>query len=197
MAEFGLPFAAKAVAELSTLVVETDWQGSHTVNPRIRRPPGRPEVTAHRPAADRVRSLLAVCDDDTHRAVVEALSPCRSDLPRRIVTCYLVPSETDWAEQCLESEAWLTSTEWSLLLCSLSSAEPLRQLKTVPDVGWSGWSTELIATVAEGLGGGAAPLLLLALDRTRARTGARHRGRHARRPSRAAGGDGVARQAPG
>ncbi|KJS63869.1 DUF4132 domain-containing protein [Streptomyces rubellomurinus] len=162
VAEFGLPFAARATVELLTVAVETDWNGVRPANPRVRRSSAR-AIAAHRPAADRVRSLLAACDEETHRAVVEALAGCRSDLSHLVVAAYLVPSESDWAEQCVTSAARLGSAEWSLLLCSLSSAAPLEKLPQLPDLGWNGWSAATVATMAEGLRGGAAPLLLRAL----------------------------------
>ncbi|WP_371501822.1 DUF4132 domain-containing protein [Kitasatospora sp. NBC_00374] len=163
VAEFGLPFAARATVELFTVAVETDWNGSRAVHPRVRYAATGRTPAAYRPAADRVRSLLAACDEETHRAVVEALAGCRTDLSRLVVTAYLVPSESDWAEECAKSAARLGSAEWSMLLCSLSSAEPLEKLPQPPDLGWDGWSAEIIATVAEGLQGGAAPLWLHAL----------------------------------
>ncbi|MFD5434207.1 WGR and DUF4132 domain-containing protein [Kitasatospora sp. NPDC127067] len=162
VAEFGLPFAARATVELFTVAVKTDWNGSRALNPRVRRAAVR-TVAAYRPAADRVRSLLAACDEETHRTAVEALSGCRTDLSRLVAAAYLVPSESDWAEECVTSGARLDSAEWSMLLCSLSSAEPLEKLPQLPNLGWNSWSTEIIATVAEGLKGGAAPLLLHAL----------------------------------
>ncbi|MBO1418355.1 WGR and DUF4132 domain-containing protein [Streptomyces sp. FH025] len=162
VAEFGLPFAARATVELFTVAVEADWNNSRAVNPRVRRAAMR-TTSMHRPAADRVRSLLAVCDEETHHAAVEALAGCRTDLSRQVVAAYLVPSESGWAEECAESAARLGAAEWSMLLCSLSSAEPLEKLPQLPGLGWDGWSAEIIATVAEGLGGGAAPLLLHAL----------------------------------
>ncbi|MER6362694.1 DUF4132 domain-containing protein [Kitasatospora sp. NPDC001527] len=159
VAEFGLPFAARATVELFTTAVETDWHNSRSVNPRVRRGPD-PRSGVYRPAADRVRSLLAACDEETHRAAVEALAGCRNSLTRLLVAAYLVPSESAWAEECAESGARLGSAEWSMLLCSLSSAEPLEKLPPLPSLGWNGWSAEIIATVAEGLGGAAAPLML-------------------------------------
>ncbi|MGA5821153.1 WGR and DUF4132 domain-containing protein [Kitasatospora sp. NPDC094028] len=162
VAEFGLPFAASATVELLTVAVETDWNNSRPANPRVRRAVAR-ATAVHRPAADRVRSLLAACDEETHRAAVEALAGCRSDLSRRVVAAYLVPSESDWAERCVTPTAQLGPAEWSMLLCSLSSAEPLEKRPRLPDLGWDGWSAAVIATVAEGLRGACAPLLLHAL----------------------------------
>ncbi|MFG2909026.1 hypothetical protein ACGF13_28650 [Kitasatospora sp. NPDC048286] len=158
-AEFGLPFAARATVELFTVSVETDWHNSRSVNPRVRRGTD-PRTAVYRPAADRVRSLLAACDEQTHRAAAEALAGRRSGLTRLVAAAYLVPSESAWAEECVESAVRLGSAEWSMLLCSLSSAKPLEKLPQLPSLGWDGWSAEIVATVAEGLGGAAAPLLL-------------------------------------
>ncbi|MEV7189658.1 DUF4132 domain-containing protein [Kitasatospora sp. NPDC093102] len=159
VAEFGLPFAARATVELFTTAVETDWIHQRSVHPRVRRGADQ-RHGVYRPAADRVRSLLADCDEETHRAAVEALAGCRNSLTRLVVGAYLVPSETAWVEECVASGSRLAAVEWSMLLCSLSSAEPLEKLPPLPSLGYDGWSTEIIATVAEGLGGDAAPVML-------------------------------------
>ncbi|MER7584183.1 DUF4132 domain-containing protein [Kitasatospora sp. NPDC097691] len=160
VAEFGLPFAARATVELFTTAVETDWIHQRSVHPRVRRGATQ-RHGAYRPAADRVRSLLAACDEETHRAAVEALAGCRNSLTRLVVAAYLVPSETAWVETCVASGgSRLAAVEWSMLLCSLPSAEPLEKLPKLPCLGYDGWSTEIIATVAEGLGGDAAPVML-------------------------------------
>ncbi|GAA3016216.1 DUF4132 domain-containing protein [Kitasatospora sp. NPDC127116] len=159
VAEFGLPFAARATVELFTTAVETDWIHQRSVHPRVRRGANQ-RHGAYRPAADRVRSLLADCDEETHRAAVEALAGCRNNLTRLVVAAYLVPSETAWVEECVASGSRLAAVEWSMLLCSLSSAEPLEKLPPLPSLSYDGWSTEIIATVAEGLGGDAAPVML-------------------------------------
>ncbi|MFF2750061.1 DUF4132 domain-containing protein [Kitasatospora sp. NPDC058048] len=159
VAEFGLPFAARATVELFTTAVETDWIHQRSVHPRVRRGANQ-RHGAYRPAADRVRSLLAACDEETHRAAVEALAGCRNNLTRLVVAAYLVPSETAWVEECVASGSRLAAVEWSMLLCSLSSAKPLENLPPLPSLSYNGWSTEIIATVAEGLGGDAAPVML-------------------------------------
>ncbi|WP_344586121.1 WGR domain-containing protein, partial [Kitasatospora paracochleata] len=162
--EHGLPFAARAVVELLEVTVTADSSNARRFNPRVGVAKRRHRASVvHRAAADRVRALLAVCDEETHAAVVESLADCRKDLPRLVVAVYLVPSETAWAEECLRGSAGLDTAAWSLLLCSLSSAEPLMELDRLPGLGWDGWSADVVATVAEGLGGGAAPLLLHAL----------------------------------
>ncbi|MFD0531333.1 WGR domain-containing protein [Kitasatospora arboriphila] len=125
--EFGLPFAARATVELFTTAVETDWIHQRSVHPRVRRGANQ-RHGRYRPAADRVRSLLADCDEETHRAAVEALAGCRNSLTRLVVAAYLVPSETAWVEECVASGSRLAAVEWSMLLCSLSSAEPLEKL---------------------------------------------------------------------
>ncbi|MBD0674422.1 WGR and DUF4132 domain-containing protein [Streptomyces sp. CBMA156] len=159
VAEFGLPFAARATVELFTTAVETDWIHQRSVHPRVRRGANQ-RHGVYRPAADRVRSLLAACDEETHRAAVEALAGCRNNLTHLVVAAYLVPSETAWVEECVASGSRLAAVEWSMLLCSLSSAQPLEKLSPLPCLGYDGWSTEIIATVAEGLGSAAAPVML-------------------------------------
>ncbi|MEU9132242.1 DUF4132 domain-containing protein [Kitasatospora sp. NPDC048540] len=164
--EHGLPFAATAVVELLHTAVTWDSSGSRRVNPRLGKVKQRYRTSVtYRPAADRVRVLLAGCEADVHHEVVEALAACRTDMDRKVVVSYLVPSEHDWAAECCSWGSRLGSDAWSMLLCSLSSAEPLEALAGLPGLGWDGWSAEVIATVAEGLGGYTAALLLHALDK--------------------------------
>lgn len=104
----GLPFAARAAVEL--FMVEPHWMqsGARRYDAWLEaRSEAQETRSSHysRVAADRVRALLAAADDATYRAAVEALSACRTDAHRRVVTTYLAPSESDWvAELCADPE---------------------------------------------------------------------------------------------
>ncbi|MFJ2089262.1 DUF4132 domain-containing protein [Streptomyces sp. NPDC087901] len=158
----GLPFAARATVEL--FLTEAHWmqRGARRYDPWLEartRAPQAHWTRACRPAADRVRSLLAAADEETYRATVEALARCRTDAYRRIITAYLAPSETDWvAGLCADPEVTTEQDDaiLSLAFCALNSADQARAFTHKPVISHS---TALIATVAEGIGAAVAPLL--------------------------------------
>ncbi|WP_405683105.1 DUF4132 domain-containing protein [Streptomyces sp. NBC_00057] len=159
---YGLPFAARAVVELFT--VEAHWiqTGRRRYDPWLEAVAARRNgyrTGMHRPAADRVRALLAHTDEETYRATVAALAGRRDDTVRRIVVSYLVPSETEWvAELCADPQVIAESdhTLRSMVFCSLNSPEQVGELAERP--GFT-WSVAQIGTVAEGIGPAVAPLL--------------------------------------
>ncbi|WP_392674076.1 DUF4132 domain-containing protein [Streptomyces sp. LN785] len=158
---YGLPFAARAVVEL--FVVEAHWtqEGTRRYDTWLETRSDRRNgywSAARRPAADRVRALLAGADEGTYRTTVAALARCRDDLVRSIVVSYLAPSEQEWvAELCADAQVVAEGdhTLRSMVFCSLDAPE---QDGFFPEGGF-GWSAALIATVAEGIGTAVAPLL--------------------------------------
>ncbi|GLW74857.1 hypothetical protein Kpho02_71540 [Kitasatospora phosalacinea] len=166
VAEHGTAFAAAAVVEL--LDVDFSWSWGRPAQgldrPGVRM--GRSEHGAdRRAAADRVRALLAACAEPLHREAVAALAPLRTSPAREVTAAYLAPAEPGWVDACCRPGVRWNETGWSMLLCSLSSAEQLARLDEVPTLGWQGWPTAVVATVAEGLGGAAAPVLLRSAER--------------------------------
>ncbi|MGW4891533.1 DUF4132 domain-containing protein [Kitasatospora sp. NPDC004240] len=161
----GLPFAACAVVELYDLDFRSEWHGGRQRNPWMRTPPqdsDRFDPVGFRPAADRVRALLAVADDATHHAAVTALAERRTGLRRRIVSAYLAPDRADWVTECCAEggpNRPATATLRSMLFCSLGSAEQVERLGGQARLGWQGWSAAVVATVAEGIGPAVAPML--------------------------------------
>ncbi|MFD9723786.1 WGR and DUF4132 domain-containing protein [Streptomyces sp. NPDC059072] len=163
-AEFGLPFAALAAAELSDV---RPLFGMGRPDDGITT---RAEDDAHgawgtsvvRPALDRVRALLSVADEETYRAAVAVLSRARRSTRQHIVTCYIAPSEQQWVDECCARPTALRHRERTvreLLLCSLGSAEQVALFGGRMELGWRGWNTSLIATLADGVGTGMVPFL--------------------------------------
>ncbi|MFE9858460.1 DUF4132 domain-containing protein [Streptomyces sp. NPDC005780] len=164
----GLPFAARATVEL--FLTEAHWMQSGStrydawLGARTHTPQAYWTETC-RPAADRVRSLLAAADEETYRATVEALSRCRTDTYRKIITAYLAPSETEWVSAlCTDPEvtAEQDNAVLSLVYCALNSADQALAFAHKPVISHS---TALIATAAEGLGTAVVPLLAPDLQR--------------------------------
>ncbi|MET7858081.1 DUF4132 domain-containing protein [Streptomyces sp. NPDC005318] len=164
---YGLPFAARAVVELFTVEARWEQSGRRRYDPWVTAASARGNgywTSTRRPAADRVRALLADADAETYRTTVAALARCRTDVVRRVVVSYLVPSETEWvAEICTDPEVIAESDQTlrSLMFCSLNSPEQVGELA---ERAGSSWSLALIGTVAEGIGVAVAPLLATALD---------------------------------
>ncbi|MFJ7199363.1 MULTISPECIES: WGR and DUF4132 domain-containing protein [unclassified Streptomyces] len=163
----GLPFAAVTATEVFS--VDADWQQSG-----LKR--GAPRLLAlagprhsywswhHRAPIDRVRSLLASADEETYRAAVEALAGCRTDVMRKIIVSYLVPSETHWVDELCADPAVGAEQDRTLramVFSSLYSADQLALLPYRPDFTLG---IAIIATVAEGIGPAVSQPLAATLD---------------------------------
>ncbi|MFK0255005.1 DUF4132 domain-containing protein [Streptomyces sp. NPDC090445] len=161
----GLPFAARAAVEFGQIV-----PGWHT-DPRsgvivtgvcwITDANGRRHAKV--PTAPRARQLLASAAEAEYRAAVEALAGHRDTPRRRGTVSFIVPGELDWVSECCADP--LPSRdghfgELFMLAASLGTAEHVAAVRAAGfDLGWYGWSAELIATCADGLGTALAPLL--------------------------------------
>ncbi|MEW2175893.1 DUF4132 domain-containing protein [Streptomyces sp. NPDC005406] len=165
----GLPFAARAAVEL--FLTEAHWMqyGSRREDPWLEactRTPQSYWTRSCSPAFDRVRSLLAAADDETYRATIEALSRCRTDAYRKIITAYLAPSETDWVDGlCTDPEVTAEQDDavLSLVFCTLGSADQAQAFAHTPTISHS---AALIATAAEGIGTAVVPLIGKDLNHT-------------------------------
>ncbi|MEW2352157.1 DUF4132 domain-containing protein [Spirillospora sp. NPDC029432] len=171
--EHGLAFAARVFAELNLLAVD-----------RGRSSGGGVLAVRHRTPADRsvlwrgarrhgrfLRGLLAAAGEDEYAAAVEGLAGHRRTPLQRIAVSYLVPGRSDWVEECCAAPPATRGGEadsWWMLLCALGSERHLELLGGLPrrvvhaDRG-------MIATVMEGLGPAAAPLVDAACDRAQPR----------------------------
>ncbi|MDI2128424.1 DUF4132 domain-containing protein [Yinghuangia seranimata] len=105
----------------------------------------------------RLRALLAAASDDEYGDAVARLAAHRGDPARRCTASYLVPTEVGWMDESLDdpSQAVLGHEH---VLCSLSTAAHVRR------IGWIRVSPAVLATLLDGLGADALPLLEHALD---------------------------------
>jgi hypothetical protein len=168
---YGLPFAARTVVEYTDVdMLHYDHSGGKLSRPRLDRSAegqGHYAVHCRRPAADRVRALLAAADDATYRQAVEQVGQHLGTGRRRIVAAYLLPTETEWVEACCAqpgADGEDAGAVRTLLMCALGSAEQLERLGGTTSLGWQGWSVATIATLAEGIGAAAAIPLASELD---------------------------------
>ncbi|MBO2450640.1 DUF4132 domain-containing protein [Actinomadura barringtoniae] len=115
--------------------------------------------------ARRMRTFLATCPDDDYRQAVEALAGHRVTSAQRIMVAYLAPTRVDWVDECCEhplqgaAEVFLQEA----LACALGTAS---QAETVGDwdiLGWNGFRPGVVATLLDGVGEAAVPILTRAL----------------------------------
>ncbi|UXY18163.1 DUF4132 domain-containing protein [Streptomyces cynarae] len=162
----GLPFAAQAVVEYFDVEPHYMQYGGRREDPWLgfRAGAAADSAWARLKFADRMRALLSVADDEAYQQTVDALARCRSGVRRRFVVSYLLPTEQAWVDECCAEVAAADARLREMLLCSLGSPAQLEPFGRRPGLGWSGWSTALVATLAEGTGKAFAPLLDEALD---------------------------------
>ncbi|MEV7526280.1 DUF4132 domain-containing protein [Streptomyces sp. NPDC091371] len=173
VAEFGLPFAARAAAELPE--VRPLWTAGNRrnfidgvgTNPDHDPANGGWGREPTQPALERVRALLSVADEETYRAAVAGLSRARRTTRQYVASCFIAPSEREWVEECCADPAVRTHPERAvreMLLCSLGSPEQVAVFGGRVALGWRGWNAALVATLAEGVGAAMAPLLAAELN---------------------------------
>lgn len=166
----GPVFAARATVELFDVKGHFIQHGSRRFDPYLERVPDKPfagSAERVRPVADRMRALLASADDDTYDAVIAALTGMRSSARRRVVVSYLVPTETDWLDECAggpEANRPRDNALRSMLFCSFNDPEQVRKLGGVAGLGYGAWPMPTVATVAEGIGTAVAPLVAESLQ---------------------------------
>lgn len=166
--EFGLPFAARAAAELAE--VRPMWaarNGKHLIDWVTPRPEhdgahGGWDGHGDQPALERVRALLSVADEETYRAAVAGLARARRTTRQHVTTCFIAPSEQEWVDECCADPAARAHPERAvreMLLCALGSPEQVALFGDRVDLGWRGWDAAVVSTLAEGVGAAMAPLL--------------------------------------
>ncbi|GLW70922.1 hypothetical protein Kpho02_32210 [Kitasatospora phosalacinea] len=110
-------------------------------------------------ALRRARHLLSAAEEDAYREALAAAERERGAGPlRRTGTAYLFPEAPGWVDAWIdELPEWQSRSVWALMLSALGSRAQVDRL--APRVGWYRWWDGAAATVADGLGADAAPLL--------------------------------------
>ncbi|WP_218009822.1 DUF4132 domain-containing protein [Actinomadura kijaniata] len=162
--EHGLAFAACAVVERDGLAPERaaggDWRGAWVGVVRkvqFPREDGR---------LRRMRALLAVAGEDDHREVVARLAELRTTPQRREWTAYLVPGRPDWLAEVDDLTARPPGADRELLLSALAP-EHLGLFGDRLLLAWGEATPAMLATLLDGLGPAALPLLLRTYDHDR------------------------------
>ncbi|MFF4341863.1 DUF4132 domain-containing protein [Kitasatospora sp. NPDC001540] len=110
-------------------------------------------------ALRRARHLLSVAGEGAYREALAAAERERGAGPlRRTGTAFLFPEAPGWVDAWIdELPEWQSRSVWVLMLSALGSRAQVDRL--APRVGWYRWWAGTAATVADGLGADAVPLL--------------------------------------
>ncbi|WP_412518400.1 DUF4132 domain-containing protein [Actinomadura madurae] len=169
-AEHGLPFAARAYAELCEITVDYVQAGSRRTWGGVRARRQSDHVGgwwADERAARHLRSLLAAAGEGVYAEAVAGLAGARRTSLQSMVVSYLVPTRLDWADEVFTDPLIARlphhlTFRW-MLFCSLGAPEQVDPA-ALP-LGYYDRSPSIVATVVDGVGPSAAvPLLARALD---------------------------------
>ncbi|MGP3689692.1 WGR and DUF4132 domain-containing protein [Streptomyces sp. IBSNAI002] len=176
-AEFGLPFAARAAAEMQE--IHAEWASPSpgdrsrkeavvmTADPDVHHRGTWGRMAARHPLA-RIRALLSVADEETYRAAVAGLATARRTPRQQITACFIAPAEQEWVEECCADPALRAHPDRAvreMLLCSLGSPGQAALFDDRGDLGWTVRNAAVVPTVAEGIGVAMAPLAAGELNR--------------------------------
>ncbi|MEU8233359.1 hypothetical protein AB0C12_27585 [Actinoplanes sp. NPDC048967] len=172
IARHGLLFAAQAAVEQALLGVQEGERVNPATYGDLSLAPVAFGEAAHRgPRGQillRVRAALAVTTEDEYAEVVETLRPYRDrHWSAAVATSVLLPGERDWVEQDVRTVLANGSPKpelAALLLLAAGTAEQARALAPHLDNWWSLPMPGVLATLADGLGPGAAGAVLVWFD---------------------------------
>ncbi|WP_370941760.1 hypothetical protein AB5J62_21865 [Amycolatopsis sp. cg5] len=165
-ARHGLAFAASAAIELGRVHLEPAKAGSDRWT-LATATPDSPFYFWPDQFATRVRRLLAVASDAEYAEATAAIDDLRVDLRTRSIAAYLVPDQADWVDElcALAVKRGGPKTDWTMLLCSIGSAEQFEALAGVGRVREYIDYLNVLYTLADGIGPAIAPTLGRLLDR--------------------------------
>ncbi|QKG20389.1 DUF4132 domain-containing protein [Actinomadura verrucosospora] len=158
--EHGLPFAACALVELASMKATRTgpgpWVGTWTGVERR----GTDDVSGAAPETlRRVRALLASADDETYAEAVERLAAHRSGRANGRLVSYLVPTRDDWVDECCAAGSGAPNARRSQSQLLMMALGKRAQLTAASRLFWGDASRELLATLIDGIGAGAAGYL--------------------------------------
>ena len=166
LTERGLVFAAVAVTELASLDYVHDGDTSMIRQLADGEAPDRWHGWAFTQQIDaRVRAALAAASDAEYAEVVAALAVSREGgLHHRVAASYLAPTETGWVTaDCAEVSQNLPALAYRLI-AAISTPEHAELITDQVRGYYTGDSLTLPATVVDGMGEAAVPLLAVWVD---------------------------------
>ncbi|MEU8656470.1 DUF4132 domain-containing protein [Actinoplanes philippinensis] len=167
IARRGLVFAARAAVEHAMLICHERERVDAFRRGPLYLTDAQQEPGVRGPAREillRVRAAVAVASDSEYAEVVEAVRPYRDrGGSARVATSVLLPGEHGWVEQDIADRDAAGSAEW-LLLAAGTKAQADRLAPHLDAWYWRA-ALPFVATVADGVGPGAAGALLTWFDR--------------------------------
>ncbi|MET8577262.1 DUF4132 domain-containing protein [Streptomyces sp. NPDC005012] len=159
--QHGLPFAARTLVEMTAVEAHYRQAGQVRGNPELRRTaPDAPNLSWLRGGmADRLRLLIAAADEETYRRTREELASCCDTAARRILAAHLMPDEREWIDACCVAPLPAGAELRLMLLSLVYRPDQLDCFEGEAGLQWSGWSAQLVATLADRVGPAFAPLL--------------------------------------
>ncbi|WP_051776968.1 WGR domain-containing protein [Kitasatospora phosalacinea] len=172
VARFGLGFAARAA--VASFEVDDTWVQPNRWRTRL--------TARHLDGPDLhallfeflllalARRVLAAAPDNEYASAVKELATLRDTPVRRAATAFLVPERAEWVDECLAELSGhgpgTTSVLRTLLLSAIGSPEQARRLALAlkDDGARVHWTPQVVATLADGVGTAAAPLVAAALE---------------------------------
>ncbi|MFC5749803.1 DUF4132 domain-containing protein [Actinomadura rugatobispora] len=164
-AERGVAFAACAVAELSGY--QYRWETGGTFVP-VKPLQDDSLYVLGGAGVQRMRELLAAAGEEEYAAAERRLEGHRRTRGQRFVAAFLVPTRTDWVDECCAHPPLynnhVMTEQYELLLCSLSTPHQVGLLRPLPWPRYTVLTERLADTLVDGLGAEALPLLLDLLE---------------------------------
>ncbi|MFF4345295.1 WGR domain-containing protein, partial [Kitasatospora sp. NPDC001540] len=171
VARFGLGVAVRAA--VASFEVDTTWARTGRWQSRLTvldlNDPRRPSLLLEFQLLALARRALTAAPEGEHAAAVAELAALRDTPLRRAAGAFLVPERTEWVEACLGEASGhgqaADAVLQTLLLSAVGGVEQARRVAPTDGWAWLHWTPELVATLADGVGPAAAPLLTGALER--------------------------------
>ncbi|MFC5747659.1 DUF4132 domain-containing protein [Actinomadura rugatobispora] len=164
-AQHGLAFAACATVHLNAVeVYQTPNSSALSIH---HRDDGTMRVRGNA-CLRRARILLAAADEGDYGAAVEGLERHRKSSEQRLEAAYLAPTRHDWVEECCQDPAvndYRARLKHWMLMCSVGTQAHADLMALHFEPVHYGYDEDAIATLVDGLGAAAVPLLKAWLDR--------------------------------
>jgi hypothetical protein len=165
--DYGLAFAACAVVELGSIeLVRKNSAGEKGDGPWLET---RLVATRNDRGTDvgltakRVRELLVASGEEEYAEAVERLAALRDTPVRRAAVSYLVPTQHDWVAQCCAEASSLYRRDIRTFQM-VGAPDHLAALAEQAVLFWGEATVAVLATLLDGLGADALPVLTDSLD---------------------------------
>ncbi|QKW22959.1 DUF4132 domain-containing protein [Kitasatospora sp. NA04385] len=171
-ARHGPAFAVRAMLEREAMETHYLQSGNDVSDIALRRRTPRSQYHGggFLPAEQRLRALLAAAPEPEHRAALAALAELRDTPRRRALASFLAPGVPGWLDECLADMPSYRDDRSQLQLQLMHSLDDPAQVPPVLRslwTAWNAWTLPLVASLADGVGTAAAPLVAAGFNQAR------------------------------